>query len=178
MRSEAYEPCGTRIAPEGWWCSRAAGHDGPCAARPNHPIGKSMMTVAEIRKHAEEEAKGSGYKWIAPNHVLALLDAYERACLDAANVEVLGQAIGDEMVAAGVMENVGVTGPELLNVLQGFGQHYKKTHQREEAYRGLARQAKGFIENMTPSGPNYKNVLMNAIAWLEHLDALEKEQGE
>lgn len=22
------------LAPEGWWCARDAGHDGPCAARP------------------------------------------------------------------------------------------------------------------------------------------------
>lgn len=25
---------GCRIPPAGWWCSREAGHDGPCAARP------------------------------------------------------------------------------------------------------------------------------------------------
>jgi len=23
-----------RLAPRGWWCSRTAGHRGPCAARP------------------------------------------------------------------------------------------------------------------------------------------------
>lgn len=26
--------CGTAIPPLGWWCSREAGHRGPCAARP------------------------------------------------------------------------------------------------------------------------------------------------
>lgn len=26
---------GCEVPPEGWWCSRTAGHDGPCAARPN-----------------------------------------------------------------------------------------------------------------------------------------------
>ena len=25
---------GCTVPPEGWWCSRGPGHDGPCAARP------------------------------------------------------------------------------------------------------------------------------------------------
>jgi|SRR5579871_2792792 len=28
---------GCRRPPEGWWCSREPGHDGPCAARPIPP---------------------------------------------------------------------------------------------------------------------------------------------
>lgn len=28
---------GCELPPEGWWCSREPGHDGPCAARPGSP---------------------------------------------------------------------------------------------------------------------------------------------
>jgi len=30
---EGIDLCGISVAPEGWWCSREMGHDGPCAAR-------------------------------------------------------------------------------------------------------------------------------------------------
>lgn len=26
------------VPPKGWWCSREAGHEGPCAARQTHPL--------------------------------------------------------------------------------------------------------------------------------------------
>lgn len=32
MPDQAYEAC--QVAPEGWWCHRPGGHDGPCAAHP------------------------------------------------------------------------------------------------------------------------------------------------
>lgn len=31
LRTTKSDVC--RVPPEGWWCSRGAGHDGPCAAR-------------------------------------------------------------------------------------------------------------------------------------------------
>lgn len=34
--NQGYETC--PIPPEGWWCSRAIGHDGPCAARPKSDL--------------------------------------------------------------------------------------------------------------------------------------------
>lgn len=27
-----------KVPPEGWYCTREPGHDGPCAAYPDHPI--------------------------------------------------------------------------------------------------------------------------------------------
>lgn len=30
---------GCKLPPAGWWCSRAPGHEGPCAARPTSPAG-------------------------------------------------------------------------------------------------------------------------------------------
>jgi len=36
-RIKQYPAC--RVPPPGWWCSREADHDGPCAARPGEPEG-------------------------------------------------------------------------------------------------------------------------------------------
>lgn len=44
--SQALNPC--KLPPAGWYCTRSAGHDGPCAARPisiQPPITKSMRRI-------------------------------------------------------------------------------------------------------------------------------------
>lgn len=33
MSAAAPEAAGCEVPPDGWWCSREAGHAGPCAAR-------------------------------------------------------------------------------------------------------------------------------------------------
>lgn len=30
--------CGTSRTPKGWFCTRNANHEGPCAAHPQHPL--------------------------------------------------------------------------------------------------------------------------------------------
>lgn len=45
-------------APTGWWCSRAPGHDGPCAAHPvagTHPIRSTAHT--ELDEPAPDDAE-------------------------------------------------------------------------------------------------------------------------
>lgn len=39
-----YEPDdqGCPLPPDGWWCSRKPGHEGPCAARPRLPFGMPL----------------------------------------------------------------------------------------------------------------------------------------
>lgn len=43
--------CGQRHAPAGWWCTRFANHDGPCAA---HQIGASLETTPLDAQAARE----------------------------------------------------------------------------------------------------------------------------
>lgn len=51
-----------RIPPEGWWCSRAAGHEGPCAARAIDDI--LTMTDEQVQAEATPEDIGwaKGFK--------------------------------------------------------------------------------------------------------------------
>jgi hypothetical protein len=38
-------PRGCLVPPKGWWCSREAGHDGPCAARPTAELAAKALAV-------------------------------------------------------------------------------------------------------------------------------------
>lgn len=76
--------CGTRIAPPGWWCSRGAGHDGPCAAWqgiPPDPAPAIPACVATALRYYEQQ-----------------LDRLSEARRDWALMSV-GQKIGDVAAA-------------------------------------------------------------------------------
>lgn len=49
IQREQYDEGICTIPPEGWWCSRAPGHEGPCAAAPWnwHPVGEVLPKVGE-----------------------------------------------------------------------------------------------------------------------------------
>jgi hypothetical protein len=83
--------------PAGWYCTRAAGHDGPCAAYPqNHSVvaeqappkdsGKADCWLL-VMKDMEERRVGGIQKYGQPvmpfNGRKALIDAYQE-CLDMA----------------------------------------------------------------------------------------------
>jgi hypothetical protein len=41
------------VPPEGWWCSREKGHDGPCAAREVEPMSwEDLATRLQVEKIA------------------------------------------------------------------------------------------------------------------------------
>lgn len=44
------------LPPEGWWCSRGRGHDGPCAAR---PVADEVEHVEALWRSAEAQARES-----------------------------------------------------------------------------------------------------------------------
>ncbi len=57
----AKDPCD--IAPEGWWCSRKAGHEGPCAAWPD---GSGPEAEEQAQYNARVEAKTTTVpRWVA-----------------------------------------------------------------------------------------------------------------
>lgn len=45
-----------KVPPPGWWCSRAEGHDGPCAARPTGPQLKAR--VQDMLTRAKDKQAG------------------------------------------------------------------------------------------------------------------------
>lgn len=68
--------CGRAHLPEGWWCTRDAGHDGPCAGwqlitqwRNGHacPDGVPML-------HVEHDTKGKTQFWLDGPAVLRLAE--------------------------------------------------------------------------------------------------------
>lgn len=64
--SQRSEVC--TVPPAGWWCSRPAGHDGPCAAREVKPDPKWMAQHHYARDLAEvERAMASRLRPIDPD---------------------------------------------------------------------------------------------------------------
>lgn len=46
------------IPPEGWWCSREAGHEGPCAARPTQPQADDRAEIVRwLRAQSDKGAE-------------------------------------------------------------------------------------------------------------------------
>lgn len=74
-------PSACTLPPPGWWCSRDAGHDGPCAAR------RTIMVDTVVDQEAVEAA-GEGLE------------------LDLTGVYVLPQATLKELAAKGVIMSV------------------------------------------------------------------------
>lgn len=50
--NEESDVCGRSKAPPGWWCSRSAGHEGPCAAWPS-PLHAAFISRTERAQRAE-----------------------------------------------------------------------------------------------------------------------------
>lgn len=46
------------VPPEGWWCCRPAGHEGPCAARPEPPKALIDAALAAWRALPDDERSG------------------------------------------------------------------------------------------------------------------------
>jgi hypothetical protein len=46
-----------RIPPEGWWCSREPGHDGPCAARPVGNQGRKVTETDALRAQNPDQCQ-------------------------------------------------------------------------------------------------------------------------
>ncbi len=45
------------VPPQGWWCSREPGHDGPCAARPSM---EPDVERAAVRRVLQQRKQGQG----------------------------------------------------------------------------------------------------------------------
>jgi hypothetical protein len=59
-------------APEGWYCTRAAGHDGPCAASPNDEIPSEVIAfLTEYADPADFDAAGTDDLW----HLITCMQA-------------------------------------------------------------------------------------------------------
>ncbi len=65
------KPC--KVPPEGWWCSRVAGHEGPCCARPTQEIGEKIWAEAEAA-----EAKRAVDMPTEQDAIRVMLSAYHR----------------------------------------------------------------------------------------------------
>lgn len=52
---KAAQPCA--IPPEGWSCSRTAGHDGPCAATPKSSEGELLSELEKLRDRYKSQMK-------------------------------------------------------------------------------------------------------------------------
>lgn len=51
--------------PDGWWCSRPEGHDGPCAARPDVAPHAADSMTSEGRANAEDASCRAEYQRLA-----------------------------------------------------------------------------------------------------------------
>lgn len=49
------------VPPEGWWCSRQPGHEGPCATRPVGEGNDAQVRVSELV--APREYRGWSISW-------------------------------------------------------------------------------------------------------------------
>ena len=65
------KPCA--VPPKGWWCSRAAGHEGPCAARPTKGAIEELLAEADADK-ARRKAEMPTER----DAIVALNRAYQR----------------------------------------------------------------------------------------------------
>lgn len=45
---------GCRVPPEGWWCSREPGHEGPCAARPTG-LRETIIAIVSAHVHVNDQ---------------------------------------------------------------------------------------------------------------------------
>lgn len=81
---------GCTVPPEGWWCSREPGHDGPCAARPEtgepgwgglqQPVTHAEQAAADYKTLVLEAtgwAYAHGKDRLENRYLLALADAVE-----------------------------------------------------------------------------------------------------
>lgn len=61
-QAEQYDEGICTIPPQGWWCSRTPGHEGPCAARPlEEPDDAPLSAADEARiNRAWEKHKAAG----------------------------------------------------------------------------------------------------------------------
>jgi hypothetical protein len=62
---EGSEPQACKIPPAGWYCTRAAGHDGPCAAVPQaDPVVKQSLTTQADPVREEREKDSERLDWL------------------------------------------------------------------------------------------------------------------
>jgi hypothetical protein len=85
------------VPPEGWWCSREKGHDGPCAAREVEPMSwEDLATRLQAEKIAlridSGELKRLLIRWL---HEGAAMGGGSRAELTQDTLDALGpEAMG------------------------------------------------------------------------------------
>lgn len=120
---------------------------------------------------------------VDPNNVLDLIEHVRelQTATELCNQSVYGDWAKGEYLRCGYQK--GHKGPHWANGQKWMeidpqpGSEYERALlDRLDAYREVAQRAKGFIENMVPSGPNAKNIMDNALIWLQQFDALEKNQ--
>lgn len=69
---EQYDEGICTLPPEGWWCSRTPGHEGPCAARPMDEPWEGDLTAEE---EALIDAAWEKHKAADPNGLRELIAA-------------------------------------------------------------------------------------------------------
>jgi hypothetical protein len=62
--------------PEGWVCSRASGHEGPCAARPDKPYAEYVDRTVRNQKICDEGWSEDFYEFSGSQLRALLADAW------------------------------------------------------------------------------------------------------
>jgi hypothetical protein len=101
---------GCRRPPEGWYCSRERGHDGPCAARPQDDVRAAVVTITRPGDLVEVEWIDSGGQsgWHDPEISLRGFD--QQGCI------TVGYLLEDSERGVGLVMGAGASGMHMDSV--------------------------------------------------------------
>lgn len=113
-------PAVCQIPPEGWWCSREAGHEGPCAAREVVPPCYAKL-IADLRAPlywSAENGPDDSQLDISPRHASDALEIVVGALLAIKRVTRVCEGTSYDLIAS-YADNALKSGPQ-----DGFWVHH------------------------------------------------------